>query len=415
MSKTRLADPTVTHVSYVKKGANNRKFFFAKSADKPDGKEEFERIVPIYINKADEKMLVYGEVYVPNEGDSHDEYMTAEDIEKAAHEYLEAFRKMDTQHDYKDGSGVPVESYIAPVDFTVGDHKIVKGTWVLVSKANDDTWEAIKKGDITGYSLAGHAKKIPDKDQSKANVTKEEMGLLQKLIKKAFGADVSITKADNKANIASFANRIAVSDAFDGMWKVLDELQMTLRDIISDEAITDKQTAINTVFDEFSTYMKKRFEDVGKKEIAKSVIDFINAEPIAKAGKALSAANMAKVQAAITALQEMVCMMKPEGKEGGNEEVKKEDIQEILKGVIDPLKAEIAEIKKGMQPEEQQENDSDPVQVLKSALSEELAGIKADIQAIKKARGMSNQLEPQPKPVEKSDYDVYAGYRPGGM
>jgi len=50
-----------------------------------------------------------------------------------------------------------VEFYVAPADFEVKGETIKKGSWVLVTKASDEVWEQIKKGDITSYSIAGTA------------------------------------------------------------------------------------------------------------------------------------------------------------------------------------------------------------------------------------------------------------------
>ncbi|CAH1059444.1 XkdF-like putative serine protease domain-containing protein [Paenibacillus pseudetheri] len=43
---------------------------------------------------------------------------------------------------------------------TLGDQQIVKGSWVAAVKVtDDDTWEAIKKGEITGFSMWGVGKR----------------------------------------------------------------------------------------------------------------------------------------------------------------------------------------------------------------------------------------------------------------
>jgi len=86
--------------------------------------------------------------------------MTATEIEKAAHGFLKDARQIDKQHDFQGGVGEVVESYVAPADFEVNGETIKKGSWVLVTKASDEVWEQIKKGDITGYSMAGTVETI---------------------------------------------------------------------------------------------------------------------------------------------------------------------------------------------------------------------------------------------------------------
>lgn len=114
----------------------------------------------VYVSKAivqEERQLVYGIVYEPNVVDTHGDYMTANEIAKAAHDYMVNSRKVDTQHNFIDGAGTLAESYIAPIDFVVGGQVISKGSWVLVTKASDEIWEGIKEGKYTGYSMAGTA------------------------------------------------------------------------------------------------------------------------------------------------------------------------------------------------------------------------------------------------------------------
>lgn len=148
-----LKNVQVTHVSFVDKAANKKKFFLTKSADTPNFETE---VKPVF--KADDpKQLVYGVVYEPDVEDAHKDFMTATEIEKAAHGFMENYQNIDKQHDFETEAGKVVESYIAPADIEIGETTITKGTWVLVTKATDDMWESIQKGEFTGYSLAGTA------------------------------------------------------------------------------------------------------------------------------------------------------------------------------------------------------------------------------------------------------------------
>lgn len=148
-----LINAKITHVSYVDKAANQKQFFFMKSEKQPD----FQKEIKVIAKADDAQRLVYGIVYEPNVADAHGDYMTPEEIEKAAHGFLKDAREIDKQHDFQGGVGEVVESYIAPSDFEMGDEVIKKGSWVLMTKASDEIWEQIQKGDITGYSMAGTA------------------------------------------------------------------------------------------------------------------------------------------------------------------------------------------------------------------------------------------------------------------
>lgn len=125
------------------------------------GEKKFERqvpIVPVLKAKADEH-IVYGIVYEPDEEDSQGDEANAEEIRKAAYQFMEEVQTFKVMHK---GSNVRVrilENYIAPVDFKIEGKSVKKGTWVLVTRILDKKiWKAIKKGKLTGYSMAGYAR-----------------------------------------------------------------------------------------------------------------------------------------------------------------------------------------------------------------------------------------------------------------
>lgn len=129
--------------------------FVEKSDDEPD-----EDVIEIPIIKADaEQHLVYGLVYEPDTEDTQGDGMTADEIEKTAHTYNANYRLVNKQHKTDVNADV-VESYIAPVDFELGGQSIKKGSWLLVTRANDPkVWEDIKKGKLGGYSMEGYGRR----------------------------------------------------------------------------------------------------------------------------------------------------------------------------------------------------------------------------------------------------------------
>ncbi len=146
----KLENVKVTHVSYVDKAANKKQFFLTKSASEPT----FETTVKLLTKSDDPQKLVYGVVYEPDVEDAHGDFMDAETIEKAAHGFMEEYQNIDKQHDFKTSAGKVVESYVAPSDMTVGDTAIAKGTWVLVTKATDELWESIQKGELFRLNIS---------------------------------------------------------------------------------------------------------------------------------------------------------------------------------------------------------------------------------------------------------------------
>ena len=105
----------------------------------------------------DEQRLVYGVVIRPNMIDGHLDTMSPEEVIKTAHYFMAVKGIMGVGHAEK-AEAIPVESYIAPVDFMLGDGEVKAGDWVLVSYILDDElWSKVKSGVYNGYSPGGFA------------------------------------------------------------------------------------------------------------------------------------------------------------------------------------------------------------------------------------------------------------------
>jgi broad specificity phosphatase PhoE len=123
----------------------------------------------LQIHKADrQKQIVYGVVLEPNVLDTQSDFMRSEDVEKTAHGYLKkAIRGKSnvsklqhrTQAFFKNKPGLtPVESFIAPCDFTYdgSSEAVKKGSWVLGLHVEDpQTWQDVMNGKYTGFSIGG--------------------------------------------------------------------------------------------------------------------------------------------------------------------------------------------------------------------------------------------------------------------
>lgn len=103
----------------------------------------------------EEQRLIYGVVLVPEVEDLQGDICSKEDIQAAAHDYLVNSRLIKAQHRAPTDAEV-VECYIAPCDIPIGKGIAPEGSWIMVTKVNSTAmWEAVKKGDITGYSIGG--------------------------------------------------------------------------------------------------------------------------------------------------------------------------------------------------------------------------------------------------------------------
>lgn len=107
------------------------------------------------IKKTDvEKQLVYGEVYAPTIPDSQGDFMSAETIEKMAHQFMRNgfVKKIDVNHTQQESGSCVVESFIARDD----DPTFIPGAWVIgVHIPDAETWSLVKSGDLNGFSLDG--------------------------------------------------------------------------------------------------------------------------------------------------------------------------------------------------------------------------------------------------------------------
>lgn len=110
-----------------------------------------------FITKDLKKQIVYCVVLEPETVDLQGDVISAEEIEKAAHEYMEKHRLIGDAHQEIGVQAVPVESFIAPVDMAVGDGEAIKkGSWVMAIKVNDpELWGAVESGEYTGFSIGG--------------------------------------------------------------------------------------------------------------------------------------------------------------------------------------------------------------------------------------------------------------------
>jgi hypothetical protein len=115
------------------------------------------KIIPIF--KIDEeKRIIGGVVYAPDEIDSQGDTASAEEIEKACHKFNVEVRKFKVNHKGVDRDIDLLESYIMPADVIINNEKIKKGSWFTLCKVNEDeVWAEVKSGDLTGFSMRGWA------------------------------------------------------------------------------------------------------------------------------------------------------------------------------------------------------------------------------------------------------------------
>ncbi|MFP7170779.1 XkdF-like putative serine protease domain-containing protein [Terribacillus sp. 7520-G] len=354
-----LKNASITHVSYVDKGANQKTFFFTKSDDKPD----FQKHVQVFVNKdEEEQQLVYGVVYEPDVEDSHGDFMTAPEIEKAAHGFMKDARNIDTQHDFQAGVGEVVESYIAPCDMEIGGHDIAKGSWVLVTKATDEIWQSIKKGEYTGYSMAGKAEIIEKRAADPVSAPDEsEMAGFFNMIKSFFSSKEKVQKGEVRDNYEANQSRRNLWAAWDGL------------DAAYHNALWDNRTPEVTDFERL-------------KEAAQEFLEII--AEIQTAGD---------IQKAMESKPE-----KPLSKEEDTD-VKKEDLEKMFDDKFAPIQKRLDDLEKEENPVASSEGtgkEEDLAKQFGEILDEKLAPLTDRIEKVEQARGITQQSDDDPNDTD---------------
>lgn len=115
----------------------------------------------VRVAKQDEdERYVLGVVLVPDETDSQGDIYDEATVRKASEYFMEYARTLGLMHAHALGGDKVriLENYIAPCDFELGDQLVRKGTWLLAARVLDDRlWEAVKSGELTGWSIEGSA------------------------------------------------------------------------------------------------------------------------------------------------------------------------------------------------------------------------------------------------------------------
>ncbi|MED3383330.1 XkdF-like putative serine protease domain-containing protein [Bacillus subtilis] len=313
-----LLNAKITHVSYVDKAANQKQFFFMKSEKQPD----FQKEVKVIVKEADEQKLVYGIVYEPDTVDAHGDFMTAAEIEKAAHGFLKDAREIDKQHDFQGGVGEVVESYVAPVDFEMNGETIKKGSWVLVTKASEEVWEQIKKGEITGYSMAGTAETIEKQEEKPVSQVKTDEKGLFNLLKNFFTGkqqqsyEEPVEKAGRKF---SASNLQEIKNAHTALGNLLSQVETEEeeKEMTSEEVTKSIQAALEPI--------EKRLADLEKEEDPKKKDKEKTDEEVEKEGEKLKKAISEAVQPLVDRIEaiEKKRGTSKQTEESGSEQVQK--------------------------------------------------------------------------------------------
>lgn len=262
-----ITNAKISFVSLVDKAANKRQFVVIK-ADKGEASfQTFGRVL-----KADsEAHYVTGVVYEPMVEDTQGNYMTADEILKAAYGYAKNGMSADLQHNFEKMEGATVvESYVAKCDETIEGQEIKKGTWVMTMEiTNDSIWDAIQKGEITGFSMGGVGQ-YSEEDVDLDSIEKAETPEKKKSIFKSIAAKLGFDVVEKGAVIEQY-NRTSVRDNF---WNAYYALSDVLLDSYDPETRTwgpEKDVSVvNEALSDFTEIIKTLMENFQTGDIFKS-------------------------------------------------------------------------------------------------------------------------------------------------
>lgn len=273
-----MTDVKPIFVSLVDKAANQRQFLLTKSQDGSAIFQTYGRIL-----KADsEAHYVTGIVYEPMEEDTQGNYMTAEEIEKAQRWFAKNANSIDLQHNFeKMESAAVVENWIAKCDCQINGQDVKEGSWLMTVEVSDPgIYEAIEKGEITGFSMGGTGvySNVDDDISCDEPVTKTGLNIFQKMVK-AFTAP----KAVQKGAVMENYKRTSIHDNF---WNAYYALSDYLLDAYNPETgrweIQTDEDVIRSALDDFNQIVTQLL--TGNEPVVKA-LNAASVEKAAGAGK----------------------------------------------------------------------------------------------------------------------------------
>ena len=353
-----ITDAKISFVSLVNKAANKKQFLITKSENGAANFATFGRIL-----KADaDSHFVTGIVYEPMVEDTQGNYMTEEEITKAAYWFAKNGNQVDLQHCFQkcDGAEV-VESYVAKCDMEIEGETIKKGTWLMTMEITDsDVWDSIQKGDITGFSMGGVGVYSEEDVELPVEKQEEPKGLFRKLAK-AMGFDV-VEKGAVKSN---FKRRVKEDNFYSAWYALRSTLEGNFYNPETgswewgynsdEETIKEALTDFNDIVTQLLTSdgsIIKSLEKAAKEAPA----------PVEKAGKSISTKNLSALKGIYDTLGTFLSEFTESEGEGGDtvtknnvekedNEMKREEVQqmvgEAVSKAMEPITKQLEAITKG--------------------------------------------------------------------
>lgn len=347
-----ITDARIQFVSLVGKAANKHTFLITKGEDGEASFTTYGKIV-----KADaESHYVTGIVYEPMTEDTDGNFMTEDEITKACHWFMKNGNKVDLQHSFEplEQANV-VESWIAKSEYEIEGNAVKKGTWLMTVEVQDDgIWDAIQKGEITGFSMGGLGT-YSEEDVDLESVNKQDKKGLLKQLANVLGFNVV-----SKGQVTEIYEEQTKADRF---WNAFDALEGVLRqyDWTEDKTVyeTDEDT-IREALAEFGEIITAILTD--EEPIAKSLYQARPKEAVGKSEEPAGEDNP-EAEAGDGVRKEM-----QDGEDDTNNNLEKEEC-EMKKEEVEAIVNEA--IRKAMEPDDEPETTEESVEKADEAEAEE--------------------------------------------
>lgn len=400
-----IKDAKISFVSLVNKAANKKEFLITKAEN---GEASFTTNCKIV--KADkDNHYVTGIVYEPMTEDAHGNYMTEAEITKAAYWFAKNGNQCDIQHNFEklENSAV-VESYVTKCDMEIEGQQIKKGTWMMTVEIDDDTFEKVEKGELTGFSMGGVGKysqvdvELPDED-----------GIIAKIAK------IFCLKPVKKGAVTDDYNRRIKSDNFRTAYYTLNSALEKYDPIKGCYDYDNDETTIREALAEFNEIV---VDLLAENSVTKALNDMDVPNIIAKAGKKVSGARLQTLKDIQEKVSNLISEVDDEKEEN---EMSSEELAKAIAKAMEPITEKIENIEKNLNPDEgnnepqsgavtksDEELVADAIAKAMEPITTKLEGVSATVEAIAKARNLPSNLNEQggqEDHIQKSEPHYMAG------
>lgn len=391
-----MSDVKISFVSLVDKAANKRQFLVTKAEN---GSAHFQSIGRIV--KADaETHEVTGIVYEPMTEDTDGNYMTEEEIFKAAHWFMKNSGGVDLQHSFEPLEGAYVaESHVARCEEEIGGQKIAKGTWIMTMDIEDpEIFEKIEKGELTGFSMGGVGNfseenvELPEPAVSK----REKEGILEKLAKW-----LGISEEPVKKGIVreQFDRQYAAENLRDAWYILQDTLTYVWNPETGCSGPEPDMSKVEEALQDFTDITRMVFSHSTEPDSIFKCAAGEDMPPIIKAGRKMSAKNIETLRGIHANLGAFLSNFEDTKEE--EEEVTKEEMELITKSVAEAVTAAVQKAMAPAAPAADPAPAPAAEQITKTEIQDMIDA------AIRKATGGEDpEQDPEGEPAEPSQEEL---------